>query len=433
MGRGAVAFVALYACACADPTQGEPTSGPAVGLSALEAALSGVTQGGVTAKPRPRKPAATSGEIGSERSGMAAPRAGGEAPSDGPGMAAGGGGEYLVAEQVEPKKPPIVVKKSGALGTSVLLVGLYKDGSAPSLATLLKKPADAKVASKKGRAKALVMGASTLLPQESDFKSPRGAYKILYKVPKGTVPGRPPWIGAPGGLGLHASETGGVGITGTAGAGRAYWGSLLYVWDSCGKGHSALAFSTGGGGLGGVSLSGGAVFEWTNAQCISDLAGWSDNIGGSSCIGPGCVGVTAIIGKGYSGVDVFAGAGIGLFRMQNPTVAQQLIGNFGFSGGSTYTFLLPFTNGTSAVATVYPTAYGLALPTNPVNFWGTPGVPIYNGPAGSSGPMQLPGFGPPVGPTMEIPGLQPVSGPTMYIPGFEPPTGPTMWIPGLTP
>lgn len=324
------------------------------------------------------------------------------------------GGESVAYATVQTAKGDAKVAQGKSLGsTQIALIATYPNGSGLGPRAELKKDPRFAVAVRGPNARGVVMGPAVVLSRVNNMKIPKGAYKILIEPQKTDVEKRYP------GLGVHVSaDTKGVGVQCTAGFGYGIFGSVLYVWDD--KGNSGLALSSGGGGYGGVTLNGGAVFEFTDAPDIFALNGRTSVVG----VNAGCLGATYLIGSNYTGIDIGIGPGLSLV----PAAAWVPA----FFGQLSFSRVVAATTGAVPFVEVLPYFPGLGTPAGPLPMFGTPSRPIFQNSASPPGSvMPLPGFGPPTGPTMPLPGFAPPSGPTMYMPGFEPPDGPVMWLPGF--
>jgi len=100
-----------------------------------------------------------------------------------------------------------------------------------------------------------------------------------------------------------------IGIAGTGGGGAAGTYSKALVVD--GHGNIGMISTLGGGGMGGITASGGGMIQIKNADNIYQLTGFSVQTGGSfGEVFSG--GGEWVIGDGYTGVDINFGYGIGL-------------------------------------------------------------------------------------------------------------------------
>ena len=107
-------------------------------------------------------------------------------------------------------------------------------------------------------------------------------------------------------LGMRTYGIGGGVIGGFCGGGT---GQVVHVWDD--DGNRGWVVTVGGGAFGGVGVSGGIVFQFTNADTIYDLTdlGFAKGVGA----GMGLSGSVELIGgESYLGADIGVGAGKGL-------------------------------------------------------------------------------------------------------------------------
>lgn len=109
------------------------------------------------------------------------------------------------------------------------------------------------------------------------------------------------------------------GIVFEGGAGGGVEVSIAFVID--GHGNACIVWSVGGGGYGGIAGSGGLQIQWTSADTIFDLEGWSSQSGGSTDVPNIYVGragfhtgIEYILGfnNQYHGININLGLGMGI-------------------------------------------------------------------------------------------------------------------------